>query len=337
MFKSEPESPQDDDKLLDLFKNRAELKKEFAALRKEKFVLQDRVKHHEGATARVQQQLEHLESLLLDPEWVHNVAVFYQLRRLGAHCRARLERFAEELKQQREKRIRDKSMSTWNAERERDTARIQRRLHKLRLHQQTMENQLLAARRTLEEMSGVAKMLSGKPQAAAIAELEQALEVARAKEQRLLGELASIDEREPPAVEGLDIATKRSINLMVLSFVQLLYLQYREDDLARLAKEAGEKSVGAVRYGSKRDCDQLLCQISRSRKEADLAGEFADALKNRAARIADDAHYRNADDTVPVSASVSTVYDIDANGVVFKSDANLLGENYFGVTTILSR
>lgn len=337
MFKSEPESPQDDDKLLDLFKNRAELKKEFAALRKEKFVLQDRVKHHEGATARVQQQLEHLESLLLDPEWVHNVAVFYQLRRLGAHCRARLERFAEELKQQREKRIRDKSMSTWNAERERDTARIQRRLHKLRLHQQTMENQLLAARRTLEEMSGVAKMLSGKPQAAAIAELEQALEVARAKEQKLLGELASIDEREPPAVEGLDIATKRSINLMVLSFVQLLYLQYREDDLARLAKEAGEKSVGAVRYGSKRDCDQLLCQISRSRKEADLAGEFADALKNRAARIADDAHYRNADDTVPVSASVSTVYDIDANGVVFKSDANLLGENYFGVTTILSR
>ena len=231
MFKSEPESPQDDDKLLDLFKNRAELKKEFAALRKEKFVLQDRVKHHEGATARVQQQLEHLESLLLDPEWVHNVAVFYQLRRLGAHCRARLERFAEELKQQREKRIRDKSMSTWNAERERDTARIQRRLHKLRLHQQTMENQLLAARRTLEEMSGVAKMLSGKPQAAAIAELEQALEVARAKEQRLLGELASIDEREPPAVEGLDIATKRSINLMILSFVQLLYLQYREDDL----------------------------------------------------------------------------------------------------------
>ena len=92
-----------------------------------------------------------------------------------------------------------------------------------------------------------------------------------------------------------------------------------------------------MRYGSKRDCDQLLCQISRSRKEADLAGEFADALKNRAARIADDAHYRNADDTVPVSASVSTVYDIDANGVVFKSDANLLGENYFGVTTILSR
>ena len=100
LFKAVPEETQDNDKLVDLFRNRAELKKEFAAQRNEKYQLQDRVKQHEGATARVQQKMDHLESLLLDREWVHNVVVFYQLRRLAAHCRAKVERFAEELKQQ---------------------------------------------------------------------------------------------------------------------------------------------------------------------------------------------------------------------------------------------
>src|SRR5210317_2363003 len=104
LFKPEPEEDHSDDKLVDLFRNRVELKKEFAALRNEKYELQDRIKKHRGSIERVEQKLQHLESLLLDPEWVHNVAVFYQLRRLAAHCQAKVERFAEELKQQREQR-----------------------------------------------------------------------------------------------------------------------------------------------------------------------------------------------------------------------------------------
>ena len=105
IFKNEATDTHDADKLVDLFRNRAELKKEFAALRNEKYELQDRVKHHQGATARVQQQLQHLENLLLDPEWVYNVVAFYQLRSLAMHCNKQLVRFAEELKQQREKRV----------------------------------------------------------------------------------------------------------------------------------------------------------------------------------------------------------------------------------------
>jgi len=104
LFKTEPEETRDNDKLVDLFRNRAELKKEFAALRDEKYQLQDRIKEHEGATARAQQQLDHLENLLSDREWVHSVVAFYQLRRLAAKCSAKLSKFAEQLKQQREQR-----------------------------------------------------------------------------------------------------------------------------------------------------------------------------------------------------------------------------------------
>ena len=57
IFGSSSEKPDENEteseKLLSLYWNRAELKKEFADLRSEKFRLQDRIKEHEGATARV--------------------------------------------------------------------------------------------------------------------------------------------------------------------------------------------------------------------------------------------------------------------------------------------
>ena len=43
IFKPESEADQDADKLVDLFRNRVELKKEFAALRNEKYELQGRI------------------------------------------------------------------------------------------------------------------------------------------------------------------------------------------------------------------------------------------------------------------------------------------------------
>ena len=109
IFKADAPPPeQEKDKLVDLFRNRAELKKEFASLRDEKYRLQDRLKEHRASIERVEQKLNHLESLLLDPEWVHNVVTFYQLRRLSTHCASRLARFAEQLKQQRERRVLEK-------------------------------------------------------------------------------------------------------------------------------------------------------------------------------------------------------------------------------------
>ena len=103
---SDDKPVEESEKLLELYWNRAELKKEFADLRKEQFHLQDHIKQQEGVTARVQQKLDDLEQLLNDPEWVYNVIIFYQLRNLSLRCQNKLEKFAEQLKQQREQRRR---------------------------------------------------------------------------------------------------------------------------------------------------------------------------------------------------------------------------------------
>ena len=113
IFGSAEDKEQDSDKLLNLYWNRAELKKEFAGMRKEQFKLQDLIKQHEGATARLQQKLDYLEDLLTDSEWVHNVVVFYQLRSLAIRCESKLAKFAEQLKQQREIKQHNNLLAKW--------------------------------------------------------------------------------------------------------------------------------------------------------------------------------------------------------------------------------
>ncbi len=337
IFKAVPEQEQDTDKLVDLFRNRAELKKEFAALREEKYKLQDHAREQRGAIERVQQKLNHLEALLLDPEWVHNVVVFYQLRRLAAHCEARVARFAEQLKQQREQKIYDKAKASWSADRDRQSAAIETRIGEHRMQLQLLEDKLQAERHRLATMGGISKMLHGKDAENALALIESEVAAAHEKENELLRELDRIENLEPPPHEGLDIKAKRSINFMVLAYLQQLYLLYEEDDLASLAKDASDKSVGAVNYGSKLDCDVILERLSARRAAVEQVEDRADLLKHRARLIAENAVFRRSDDTVPASNSVATLFEISPNGKVMHRDRNLLGENYFGVTKVLSR
>ena len=337
IFKSGTTDTQETDKLVDLFRNRSELKKEFAALRNEKYELQDRIKQHQGNTARVQQQLKHLENLLLDPEWVHNVVAFYQLRALTLHCIEQLSRFAEQLKQQREQRAQHKALVCWNQERQQKVERIESRIGEHRMRSQLLEDQLQSERHKLMTMNGFVKLFRGRALAGQIDDIESRLEAGQRQEQEFLQELDAVQSMDPPDQQGLDIGTKRSINFMILSFAQHLYLHFEEDGLVELAKEAGEKSVGAINYGNKSDCDVILKLLGRKREEADAETDLADVLQKRAKMIAEIAHFRHEQDAVPVPNTVATVFAINANGVVEKQDANLLGDNYFGIAKVLSR
>lgn len=337
LFKSQPEEAQDNEKLHELYWNRAELKKEFAALRNEKYALQDRIKEQKGATARVEQKMAHLESLLLDREWVHNVVVFYQLKRLHAHCHGKLSRFAEQLKQQREARVQSKVMDSWNQERNAEASEIERQIGEVRLQTQLLEDQLQSERHKLMTMNGVVRLFRGRSVAAQVEEVAASIESGQTTERELLAELDRNQSKTPPDHAGLDIGTKRSINFMILSFLQQLYLFFSEDNLAEFAREANEKSVGAINYGSKYDCDEILERLEKRWEALEKAVDSAEILKKRAQMLASNAEFRDEHDAVPVPGSVAIVYAIDENGVVREKDVNVLRDNYFGVATVLSR
>ena len=337
LFKNVSTDPQETDKLVDLFRNRSELKKEFAALRNEKYQLQDRIKQHQGATARVQQQMLHLENLLLDPEWVYSVVVFYQLRNLETHCREKLSRFAEELKQQSEKRVHSKALVSWNERRKLKAAKIDRRIGETRMSMQMLEDQLQAERHKLMTMNGFVKLFRGRALAAEIELLRARIEAGQSEENELMQTLDDVEKLDPPDQQGLDVSAKRGINFMILAYAQHLYLSYEEDNIAGLAKEATEKSVGAINYGNKQECDEILALLEKRKAEAEQDGDLPELLKLRSKMLADDADFRNADDAVPVPSSVAKVYAIDIDGDIEEQRKNLLGDNYFAIAKVLSR
>ncbi len=337
IFGNTAEHGEDNEKLVELFKNRAELKKEFAALSKEKYRLQQLVKEQQGATARMAQRLEHLENLLVDPEWVYTVVVFYQLRSLNRRCRGKLAKFAEQLKQQREKRRREAQLAAWRDDCNARRATIDRALAEHRQSLQVLEGQRQAERQRLESMSGLSKIFKGRSTSDQLADLESQLDEARQEEQALLEQLESIEQEHPPDTEGLSVAEKRSINFMIVAFAQHLYLQFNDRNLVALVKESNEKSVGAINYGGKQDCDLLLERISRHVDSMEKANDYADLIKRRAELIAEHAVFQEDDDAVPIAGTVATVFAINGSGVVTKSDANLVGENYWEIANVLSR
>ena len=334
---SQDKTQEDSEKLLDLYWNRAELKKEFAGMRKEQFKLQDKIKQQEGVAARLQQKLDHLEELLVDPDWAHNVIVFYQLRGMALRCQQKLAKFAEQLKQQREQKQHNRLLVGWNEERTREARVFERQVTEKRATVQQLEDQMQAERRRLMSMSGFLKIFKRRSVTAVLANLGDQIEVAQQDEESLLHSIEEIQNRKPPDNEGLDIPTKRSINLMIIAFAQQLYLVVSDDELASMAKEASEKSVGAINYGTRHDCEQLLSRTDDGMDLMEQASDFAEVLQRRSKLIGEKALFRNDTDAVPTSGTVATLFDIDDNGLVKEKEVNILGENWWGISKILSR
>jgi hypothetical protein len=104
-----------------------------------------------------------------------------------------------------------------------------------------------------------------------------------------------------------------------------------------LVKESGDKSVGAINYGNKDDCDTLLALIVKQCDSVEKITDFADVLQRRTGLIAEHAVFKDDDDVVPIAGTVATVFAINASGVIREKDVNMLGENFWGLSNVLSR
>src|ERR1700743_389663 len=100
-FKQEVRS-EEDQRILALFRNRAELKKAYSELQDEIYRLKDRIKQQEGATQRVQEMLSSLETRLGLSDTAYPSLVFYQLRRLWQSGRELIEQFVADLVKQQD-------------------------------------------------------------------------------------------------------------------------------------------------------------------------------------------------------------------------------------------
>ena len=336
LLKSSGDSAPDGDKLLDLYWNRNELKKAFAELKDENFRLREKIQQQDGAVARIEQKLTHIEELLVDPEWAPSILVHYQLKGVGQRLTRKLARFAEQLKVTRERKMRDDVLGSWRAGIDAERDALERQLAQHEASIISLDDQRRSENRRLADTNSLLRPFRTRTINNRIDELSEQILAEEQGKSGLEHELQVLAERQPPENEGLNVAAKRSINCMILAFAQQLYLQFGDDDLVGMVKEAGDKSAGAVQYGDKGDCEHVLDRLSRSTSQLEKNGESPDQLKRRAVLLHDAAQFASEDDAVPFSGSVATLYRLGEDGTVTQGSADLLGDNYWGVIDVLS-
>jgi hypothetical protein len=333
--------PEQEDRVLTLFRNRAELKKAYGEREDEIYRLKDRIKQQEGATQRVQEMLNALETRLGVSDTGYPALVFYQLRRLWQSGRELIELFVADLVRQQDERERRQHLAEHN-----------RRQFSRR---QAVEKQLRSAESVAaEEANRVAEL-----------ETERARLIRfwhyfkrRALEHRITGAVATavsanaaltearaaaeeLDKEPIAEFPGLSLDTRRAINLAAISYAETLCLRLVETRLVTLAREATQRREVTDDYGSPAECEALMREIESAMGLIQGRGKIAQEIASRTERLKQVVRYRGPTDTSPTSDSLAfSEGDVLANepmGVRSARMPNVLAEDTWDLFRILLR
>lgn len=296
------------EQLLKLYWNRAGVKRELKALKRERFELLDKLKEQEGAIVRAQEQLEGLERLLTNPLAAANAMVYFQLRHLWRVAAQRVEQFGKELQLQREKRERAQLQDSALAKRKRRLEAIDEKLRGLADKRRLVTEECARYEQKLASMNVLLKFFRGPRLRSRIAGMLNGRSMLDQKIEEL-EELAEKIQGEPlPEPEGLSLESRRLINAAVIALAQHLVLHFADHDLATLAKTATARSVGDMKFGDRRDCDRMVERIRERIDELRVQKTLVDMVKRRADQLLAEAKYRNDTDSVPLPTCTELIH-----------------------------
>ena len=322
------------ERLLKLYWNRAELKKELSSLDDDLYQLGDRLKQQTAATQRARDEMESLETLLGNPELGFGALAHYQLRSLWRACHLQLAQFSSELRRQQEDRERKRELMQFNEERQ---ARLEVAVQRLADAQGALD--------AVEQAEGAlrAKLAAANAfwhyfRRRRLQEDLAAQSVGTAAARRVLEDLLSAKrmiEKEPwPEFSGLSFEGQRAINNAVLGYAQLLYVQLAESGLAARARTARLDTVQQSHYGSRAECEALMAEIATALTLVKSTRDISDELRARADLIRAAAVYRHQADTVPQQRSIPSAYAYKGKAVPVR-EANVLADDYWDLTQLL--
>jgi hypothetical protein len=295
------------EELLKLYWNRADVKREVKALRRERFELLDKLKEQEGAILRAQEQLEGLERLLTNPLAAANAMVYFQLRHLWRVGAQRLEQFGRELQTQREKRERTQLQDAEMAKRQRRLEAVKEKMAGLADKCRGAAEEQARVEQKLADMNSILRLFRAgalKRQVAGLQSgrqmLDEKVEELRALSEKIQGEPLA----EP---EGLSLESRRLINTAVIALAQHLVVHFSEHDLASLAKTSTERAVADMKFGDRRDCDRMVERVREKIEELKQQKTFADQVKRRTDLLLAEVKYRNDTDSVPSIDSLQLI------------------------------
>jgi hypothetical protein len=299
--------PDEDHRVLALFRNRAELKKAYGGLQEESFRLKDLIKQQEAATQRAQDLLATLEGRLGAADTAYAALVFYQLRRLWQSGRERVTQLIADLARQQEDRERRAHLAQHNRQ---QFARRQAAENQVRVAEELYQearaqvSALEAERAPLTRFwhyfkrRALERRLSGA--AAAATNAGNSLGQARLN-------LEAIAHEPAPEFAGLSLQARRAINLAAIAYAEVLCLRLAplKTPLLKLARESTARRETPDDYGSPRECVLLMGQIARAQHLLSAREGLSAEIRVRHERLQRVARYRGANDVAPIGESLT--------------------------------
>ena len=327
-----------DERLLELFQNRSELKKEFAELRAERDRLVELVAEQKGITEREQAKMRALEKRLADPEMGYTALVYYHLRNLWDACHEQLVRFKEELVKQQEGRERKRLVMEFNQQREQRLQALTTRVQAVRAESDALKAQVLALDGQMLALTGFWNYFKRRALAPELDQRRLEHETVREQVDRLLDQRIAIEGEPWPEPKGLGIEARRLINLALLALTQHLYLHFSENSLSSLARSATLKALKEQHYGLRPDCEQFLALIPQALASMQAQRGHGQDLKVRANGLRARVRFKSDSDATPAADSVDGIplqaTETDFGGI---AQVNVLTDNYWNVLDLLMR
>ena len=321
----------EEQRLLKLFWNRAELKKELQELDDQLHNLRNKLKQQENANGRLQQQLEQLEVLLGNPERGHDALVHFGLKSLWRACREQLETFAADLKRQKQDRERKKQLEQFQQDRSERLKVADERLHQAQEVADAERRRMRQSEERIASLKGFWNYFRRRALAAEIpAQRQRCVAVERQLED--MREAHRTIEKEPwPEFPGLTIEGRRIVNLAVIAYAQILYARLAVSGLALDARLANNRSVESAKRGNVESClarqKEIVAALAQVKSQDGIMAE----IKKRTDKMAASATWRSPNETVPQPASLPPA----ASGGI--PDANILVDDYWDVYKVLLR
>lgn len=299
--------PADDERLLQLYWNRAELKKELTRLQDERHKLLEQLRNHEATLVRHSEQLLHLEEFLGDPETGAHALVYFQLRSLWRATSAKVARFAQQLQQQQADREQRRQQLELDRTRRQQLADFDRRIASTRSRADTLAAELKLQEAQLEQMRGFWNYSRRRKLSEEISAGRNEWDLAMTEVTDLSDDRAALEARQPPPFEGISTDGRRVVNTAVIAYAQQLVVTLSGGGLAVLAKETITKRVFDMQYGTREDCSRLMMLLRGALAAIKNEKDDLSGLKERTDALRAVVAYRSDADTVPLTDSIGTM------------------------------
>jgi hypothetical protein len=330
----------DEERLMQLFQNRAGLKKAYADLKDEFHLLRDRLKQQEGATIRIQEQMDALGDLLGDPKTGFGALVFFQLRALWKICHQQLSTFAADLTRQQEAREIAKHKADVEGEKNARLADADLRLQAASAAANEQRRLLAEAQQEIGRLTAFWHYFRRRRRLKSLEALRSQLVMADQAVGDLHAELSAIEGEGSLEFPGLSLAARRNINLAIIGYAEVLCEHADAFGLAARAKEAVARRVHEMTFGTRAECESYMQRVQKAQQSVVNQKQITGLVRAKLERLRATCEYRNSEDTVPTADSLSppvTDVEFDKPKPASANTWNVLAEDYWDLYTLLLR